>query len=159
LEKLLVSDYDLIVEQEDMLLQQGTINDSSFLQQRAQYRVEDYIIADAPIISGTSNGSYSYEDNSLLLGFENCGWGGRIVNINMLSGDIVWRSTFPMDIDANSVDHYNCTPFVLHGTQRRRAPYEFKFVVEDIKGRRQTYVVEGNGIRKSVHRVAGTSLE
>jgi hypothetical protein len=165
LKRMVPTDY--MSESEERILRYAEATESAFINEPSKYLIKDYFIAGSPDISvsmnglmGFSNVQYSGDDyNTIIIGFQNCGWGGRVIKINNLRGNIQWTTDLPLDFNASYDGSSNCSPFSLTGIQTSSRVSEFELITEDAFGRQKTYLVQQNAHSASLQEVPGTGLD
>jgi uncharacterized RDD family membrane protein YckC len=119
-----------------------------------RYEIEMIFRRFVPVIEGSAGGSIHGEEITLYI--NNCGWSCKLTEIKNLGGTIQWMITTPQTVSGVDDTQYGCATLYLNGSgYRQNSDYEFEFTLEDLRGDKRRYRVEGVNLSFTIEEISG----
>lgn len=114
------------------------------------YQITRIVHTLKPIISQGGGGHYDYEQGEVTLNFCNSGWGGKVIAIENIRGNIEWVDPLPIDFGP-ALSGRDCPAISItgHNFPYNRS-YLFRLVVEDVTGEKLLIEVEGVNLNRTL---------
>lgn len=93
--------------------------------------------------------SSSCGNNTIEIGLRNNGWPAKIIEIKNLKGNLSWQNQLPLNVPTKSEYATSSASLSAQNFETGKL-YKFEFTISDSLNNKQTYVVEGVNLEKTI---------
>jgi len=123
-----------------------SMNTVEFLNDGRKFEIKRVERLFGPSIHDRNTGSYG---ENITIELCNYGWPAQITAIQTLEGGIKWTDELPKPVPTVTGSDY--PSFSIHGSEYKAGEkYKFKMTVVDSLNRKQTYLIEGHDLQKTI---------